>query len=196
MPLPQIAQSSLDLPVIDWAGRSRRYLNSGELEVLIALVASVSPRTVVEIGCNEGRTARAILDYVHGIESYIGVDVPPSYAPELLPVQRYEVPQQPGHLAAQDERFVLMVRPRGSRDLNPTDVPPADAVFIDGDHSAAGVVYDTGFARRITRPGGIIIWHDYHALGTVDVKRILDAYYRQGDQIFHVANTWLAFERR
>lgn len=196
MPLPQIAQSSLDLPVIDWAGRSRRFLNSGELEVLIALVASVAPCTVVEIGCNEGRTARAILDHVHTVENYFGIDVPPSYAPQLLPVQRAEVPRHPGHLAAQDDRFVLMLRPRGSRDLTPSDMPGADAVFIDGDHSAAAVVYDTGLARRIVRPGGIIIWHDYHDLGTVDVKRILDAYYRQGDPIFHVANTWLAFERR
>jgi len=195
MTLPQVAQSSLSLPSIDWSKRPRRYLNAGELEVLIALVASVSPKHVLEFGVNEGRTAAAILEYVPGIVQYVGVDVLSGYVTPL-PVQRNEVPERPGHLAAHDPRFHLILRPDGSRNLRPTDLVEFDAVFIDGDHSARGVIHDTALARGVLRPGGIIIWHDYHNLGTVHVREVLHQMHAEGDSIFHVANTWLAFERR
>ena len=91
MPLPQIPQSSLDLPAIDWTRRPRRYMNPGELEVLIALIASVNPRDVLEFGVNEGRTAAAILEHVPTVIQYTGVDVEPGYVTPL-PAQRREVP--------------------------------------------------------------------------------------------------------
>lgn len=130
-----------------------------------------------------------------GIQQYVGVDVLPGYVTPL-PVQRNEVPNQPGHLAAHDDRFYLMLRERGSHDLHAFDLIEYDAVFIDGDHSVRGVIHDTALARNVVRPGGIIIWHDYHDLGTVGVAHALEQYRTQGDQIFHVQDTWLAFERR
>ncbi len=39
---------------------TRRFMNPGELEVLVALIGSVKPETVIEIGVNEGRTAKAM----------------------------------------------------------------------------------------------------------------------------------------
>ena len=38
----------------------------------------------------------------------------------------------------------------------------ADVVFIDGDHTRAGVRFDIQEARRIVKPGGIIAGHDFH----------------------------------
>ena len=35
-----------------------------------------------------------------------------------------------------------------------------DLVFIDGDHTTTGVVYDIGCALQLTRPGGVIAVHD------------------------------------
>jgi predicted O-methyltransferase YrrM len=194
MSLPTGPQSRLDVRPIDWAGLPRRYMNPGELEVLITLVRSVSPRHVIEIGVNAGRTAKAILANVPGIECYTGIDVPLGYVPEKA-VQRYEVPANPGELVKDDPRFHLVVRPRGSLDLTPQDLPLADAVFIDGDHGRVAVEHDSALAGAIVRPGGIIIWHDYHDLGTVDVKPVLDALHRDGRDIVHVEGTWLAFER-
>jgi predicted O-methyltransferase YrrM len=195
MPLPQIAQSLLRPISIDWSKRPRRYLNTGELEALIALIGSVNPTHVLEIGVNEGRTAAAVLEYVPTIQQYVGIDVMPGYVTPLS-IQRNEVPDQPGHLAAHDDRFHLITRPHGSRDIRAFDLVQFDAVFIDGDHSAAGVAHDTGLARASLRPGGIVVWHDYHTLGTVGVPTVLEQYSAQGDQIYHVAGTWLAFERR
>jgi predicted O-methyltransferase YrrM len=74
-------------------------------------------------------------------------------------------------------------------------LPPADAVFIDGDHGCLAVEHDSALARALVRPGGIIVYHDYHELGTVDVKPVLDLLHRGGRNIEHVEGTWLAFER-
>lgn len=68
-------------------------------------------------------------------------------------------------------------------------------MFIDGDHSRAGVEHDTMLARAMVRPGGIIVWHDYHHFGTVDVRDVLDEMWQAGADIVHVEGTWLAYER-
>jgi len=193
MSLPTVPQSRFDVRPIDWAGLPRRYMNHGELEVLIALVRSVSPRHVIEIGVNTGRTAKAILANVPDIEHYTGVDVMPGYVPEKA-VQRHEVPANPGELVKDDARFELVLLRRGSLDLTPQDLPPADAIFIDGDHGRAAVEHDSALARSIVRPGGIIIYHDFHELGTVDVKPVLEALHHDGRDIVHVEGTWLAYE--
>jgi predicted O-methyltransferase YrrM len=170
-------------------------MNKGELETLIALVRSVCPHHVMEFGVNVGRTAKAIMANVDGIERYTGIDVAPGYVPAKA-VQRNEVPAHPGAMVAADPRFHLVVSPRGSLDLTAADLTPCDAVFIDGDHGREAVMHDTALARAVVRPGGIIVWHDYHGLGTVDVKDVLDEMHQAGDVIYRVDNTWLAFERK
>src|SRR5262245_41932315 len=148
---------------IDWTGLPRRFLHPGELEILIALMRLVRhPRRAVEIGVNEGRTAAAALRSLPDLECYIGVDVRPGYVPSC-PVQRNERPARPGHYAERDPRFRLILGPRGSLDLMPHDLGgEADIMFIDGDHGCVAVEHDSALALDIVRPGGIIIWHDYH----------------------------------
>jgi predicted O-methyltransferase YrrM len=195
--LPSVPKSSLDVQPIDWRGLPTAYMdvNEGELETLIALVRSVSPRHVIEFGVNVGRTAKAIMANVDGIERYTGIDVPLGYV-QSLPVQRDSAVANPGEMVLSDPRFHLIVRPRGSLDLTPVDLAPCDAAFIDGDHSREGVAHDSMLARALVRPGGIIVYHDYHELGSVDVKDVLDEMHLAGDVIYRVENTWLAFERK
>jgi predicted O-methyltransferase YrrM len=193
MPLPKIPRSALDVRPIDWTGLPRRFLNPGELETLIALVRSVAPRSVLEIGVNVGRTAKAILDNVPGIETYQGVDVLPGYVPSK-DVQKNERADDPGEFVKADARFELILRARGSLDLSVADLKSCDVAFIDGDHGRDGVTHDTALARQIVRPGGIIIWHDYHDLGTVDVREVLDEFGAAGEEIFHIDGTWIAYQ--
>jgi predicted O-methyltransferase YrrM len=192
--LPSVSRSSLDVQPIDWRGLPRRFMNDGELETLIALIRSVRPRHVIEFGVNVGRTAKAILANVPGIERYTGIDVPFGHVPAKA-VQRNETPLRAGAMVSADPRFQLVVRPRGSLGLIAADLAPCDAAFIDGDHGREAVLHDTALARALVRPGGIIIWHDYHDLGTVDVKAVLDDMSQIGDTIMHVEQTWLAYER-
>lgn len=196
--LPKIPQSRLDLPEINWSGipldQRKRFLNPGEAEVLIALVRSINPQCMWEIGVNEGRTARLFLDNVESLESYIGFDVLPGYMTSRQ-VQRREVPARPGWMAAEDPRFLMRLSARGSLDFAPGVLPPVDVVFIDGDHGKQAVEHDTRLARAALRPGGLIIWHDYHGLPTVDVREVLEAQHAAGAPIEHVEDTWIAFEQ-
>lgn len=168
-------------------------MNKGELEVLAALVESADPVRVVEIGVNEGRTSRYLLDNVPTIRSLIGIDCEPTYTPACA-VQRREYPQKPGHLAKDDPRFRLMLKPRGSLDVGATEIGVCKVFFIDGDHGREAVINDTRLAHACMPQGGIIIWHDYHNHGTVDVADVLEAMYATGADIKYVEGTWLAFQ--
>src|SRR5215831_7707216 len=136
-----------------------KYLGDVELGLLVTLVASVKPRVMIEIGVNEGRTATQILGVISTLERYIGIDVPPGTEP-TLECQRTEVPHSAGVFASADPRFWLLVRERGSLAVGPQDLEPADAIFIDGDHSAKAVTHDSFLSRSLVRPNGIVIWHD------------------------------------
>jgi len=170
-------------------------MNPGELDVLTALVKSVNPVRVIEFGCNIGRTAAVLLREIHSIKQYVGIDVPLGYVPNCA-VQKLEVPVHPGQLVENDYRFSLLLRQNGTLDIEPDDLRYANAVFIDGDHSYKCVMHDTILATKILAPGGIIVWHDYHELGTVQVKEALEELQDMGRKIIHVEGTWLAYERR
>lgn len=184
-----IDKAELPIRPIDWHGLHRNYLNSGEMEIIVALVNEVGARTMVEIGCRDGRTARVLLDNVATLERYIGIDVPMDYHP-VITEQRKEMVADPGHYANDDSRFELAIHPHGSLDL--IKLEPCDAVFIDGDHSKRVVAHDSAIAWGAMRDKGVIIWHDYqndHINDVTDVLRKL------GWPIKHVAGTWLAFLR-
>lgn len=179
----------------DVAGLPTRYFNPGELETLLYLFESVAPKVIVEIGVNNGRNPAAALRNFPDLVQYVGVDVPPGYAFKMA-VQKNEVPQVPGQLALHDPRFKLLLRRRGSFDLSASELPSADAVFIDGDHSREAVLNDYSLARSIVRRGGIIIFHDDNGSDRVEVTPTLNALCDEGAPIQHVADTWLSFERR
>jgi len=184
---------SFDAPSAKLPEFAPRYFNPGELDRLVALVASVSPRTVIEFGCNEGRAAATLLLNVPSIERYVGIDVLPGYV-TIKECQRKEVPAEPGKYARSDPRFQLILRPRGAFDLVPEDLPLADVAFIDADHSRAGVLNDYDLAKVVVRKGGIVIFHDDNGLREVEVSETLDELAEGGAPIAHIANTWFAFE--
>jgi len=169
-------------------------MNPGELETLVELIGSVKPKGVLEFGVNTGRTAKVLMDNIPSIERYQGVDVPVGYQTSKE-VQRREVPVNPGSMVENYPQFELILRPRGSLDLTVADLALCDAAFIDGDHGYEAVLHDTLLSTTLVRPGGIIVWHDYHELGTVDVKRALDELYASGEKLTHVEGTWFVYQR-
>jgi predicted O-methyltransferase YrrM len=170
-------------------GTPRQYMNPGEQEVLLALVDRVMPEVMVEVGVNIGLTAKAVLRHVTSVNRYIGIDVQQDYQFEL-PIQQGELPNAPGLLVQRDPRFLLILRNSGA------ELPQSsDVVFIDGDHGRHSVLQDSLWAASIVRAGGMIIWHDYRN-PVVQVTEVLDELYDAGRPIYHVHDTWLAFERR
>ncbi len=158
MLLQQIDKSTLtpSPTPVDLSDLPIKYMNPGELDVLVALVRSGPHRRVIEFGCNLGRTAKVLLREIPTIMQYVGIDVLPGYQPEMR-TQRREIPQNPGILAADDHRFSLILRENGTLDLGPDDLRWADVVFIDGDHSYKVVMRDTVLATKVLTPRGIII---------------------------------------
>jgi|GEM_PF-2985191 len=177
------------------AGGRHLYSSPADRAVILALCRAFRPQVVVEIGVQRGCTARMLLDNGPWIQAYIGIDVPPGTITPL-PGQLTEVPAVAGDLAAADPRFRAIVRPHGTADLTPADLPIADMVFIDDDHSEAGVTRSTALARAILRPGGICVWHDY-VNSTVEVAQVIDNLnYLEGDHICLVDGSWMCFEIR
>ena len=169
------------------------YMSAIELGSIVALLQRVGAKSVLEIGVNEGRTAKALLDQMPQLERYVGVDVLPGYKFARTRQDR-EVPSVPGRFALPESRFELLLRARGAFDLRAEDLGSFDAVFIDGDHGLEAVRHDTELARSIVRPGGVILWHDYCNPYTPDVRVVLDELRRARRDVRRVAGTWLAFE--
>jgi len=58
-----------------------------------------------------------------------------------------------------------------------------DLVFVDADHEADRVAFDTALALQMLKPGGVIAWHDWDMptvrqgaarMGTWEVKRVVN----------------------
>lgn len=175
---------------INGSGTARPYMQPGEQEVLLTLLAQVKPKVMVEIGVNVGRTAQAVLREIDSIERYIGIDVVAEYQFEVT-AQQIERPSTPGLLVKDDPRFKLLLRDRDT-DLGKL---VADVVFIDGDHGAHAVRQDSEWAAEVTREGGMVIWHDY-GNPTVEVTEVLHQLKREGRELIHVIGTWLVYELR
>lgn len=185
MSLPVVSKAEFDV-----VGHTiRQYMHPGEENVLLALINTVRPRTMVEIGCNIGLTAKAVLDGVKTITRYTGVDVGPKYRFEIGAQQSEWVPD-PGRLVRNDPRFELIIR-----DGNDLRLLACDVAFIDGDHGHDAVWRDTMIAVDIVLPRGLIIWHDY-GNPTVEVTGVLDKLHANGRDIRTIEGTWLAYERR
>jgi predicted O-methyltransferase YrrM len=166
-------------------------MNADELALVVGLARSVAPKVLFEFGCNRGETSKALLDNLPTLERLIGVDVPFG-TQTALSCQLNEVPAIPGMYSAGDPRFWLLVQERGTLALGPQDLEPCDAVFIDGDHGHQAVMHDSHLARALTRPGGIILWHDWHN-ESVEVTEVLEQLSNQGWPIKGIQGTWLAF---
>jgi predicted O-methyltransferase YrrM len=179
-------------PMLDWCGLHQEYLNPGEMGLIIGLLNRVKARTMVEIGCRDGRTAKVLLNNVPSLEYYLGVDVPMDYRPGLR-VQVREMVVDPGCYALDDERFELLIKPRGSLDLK--ELPYSDAIFVDGDHSYKVVMHDSIMALEAVTRTGIVIWHDYTSRHLDDVTDALNKL-SETWEIQHITGTWLAFYQR
>jgi len=185
MKLPDVTVES------NWNSQSvRSYMITGELELLLTLIESVNPKSMIEFGVNEGRTALAVLAIFPDITRYVGVDVAFDHQLEI-PAQQIEVPRHPGHMVAGNPRFKLIIREND--DVFDSMIDSFDVAFIDGDHGFNAVIKDHKLAMRLVRKGGLIVHHDYDN-SSVQSTEALDELYAQGHKLNHVKGCWLAYE--
>jgi hypothetical protein len=169
---------------------SHNNMSLPDITMLIELVQRVQPVSILEIGVNEGCTARQILDNVTSIESYTGVDLSDrGKHSEYLTHNAHIVPPMPAKEVWANPKFRLILKPHGSFDLTAQELGPYDVVFIDGDHMLWGIMHDTGLAKRIAKK--LIIWHDYLDL---EAKPFVDCL-RSYLSIVHIPGTTLAYSK-
>lgn len=141
-----------------------------EFEQLVEFARGLKPRIVVEIGTADGGTLLAWCRIAR--EMVVSVDQPLNtqnwgYAPvrqRLYQELRYDRPELKLHLLFGDShapstRQLAQDRLGGQK---------ADLLFIDGDHSYAGVRRDYELWRDLVRPGGYIVLHDILPSGRQD----------------------------
>lgn len=168
-----------------------------DLVPLLSILAARTPRSVLEIGTARGLTARRALDRFPFVKKWVGIDMPPSLA-KRRGVSAAELEGTRGQYGMEDRRYVALILPHGTADVEETpraSLGAFNAVYIDGDHSAAGVERDTQIAAACVTQGkgSLIIWHDYN-----DTQGAVAPFLRGlagsiGADLVHVAGSAIVF---
>lgn len=122
-----------------------------ELARALELVRSVSPRTVVEIGCDRGGTLYAWCETGARVYGITLADNGAATGGSGLALENHGA-------------FVLIGdshdphMPTALRSV--MEGEPLDVLVIDGDHAAAGVRADLAAYGPLVEPGGLILLHD------------------------------------
>lgn len=122
----------------------------GELAGLLDMLEQVKPQVITEIGCDAGGTLWA-WSQLPGPPRVIGVDLPGgAYSAAAFPeTHGAELIIGNSHHKGTFARLQAAL----GGDL-------ADMLFIDADHTYAGVASDYHGYRPLVRPGGLIVFHD------------------------------------
>jgi len=124
-----------------------------EITGFLELAAKERPRTVCEIGTAKGGTTFLLGQALPTTELLIGVDRFIRRRPRL------------GFFTRPGQSVLLLDGDSGSGETldqvkNALGGRPLDLLFIDGDHTFAGVARDFHVYRDLVREGGLIAFHD------------------------------------
>lgn len=138
--------------------------------VLMKLAAATQPRSIVELGSYRGYSARALLENARPDATLVAVDIDPQHGEAYRGTA----------LSDRIDRRVGAI----SLDLfEPEELGSFDLVFVDADHRHDAVVNDTEVARRLVRPDGTLLWHDYanwgYFTGDCQVPEVLNELSRE-----------------
>jgi predicted O-methyltransferase YrrM len=136
--------------------------NPRELRRFLNEVAALTPRTVVEIGTAAGGVLYCLSQLAHRDALLVSIDVPGGHYGEGQDEEECKLfttfvgPRQ--RLAfIRDRSFHYSTR----QDLTALlDGRKIDLLFIDGDHSYAGVKSDFEMYGSLVAPGGMVAFHD------------------------------------
>ena len=166
--------STLELSLTATPAREHA-LPSDEYFCLAALARSSEPSLAFEIGTNRGRSTRLIAEMAPEHAKVYTLDLPPE---RMLDGKCFK--EARGEFIGEEFRN----HPARSKitqlygDSKTFDFSPfhgrCDFIFIDGDHSYEGVKADTDHALKMLKPGGIIVWDDYHPVYGPGVMRCLE----------------------
>jgi predicted O-methyltransferase YrrM len=124
-----------------------------EIEALIERLRILRPRTIVEIGTHKGGNSFLFCHALPTPTCMVGVDLCVQNAEKLIYFTRRGQCYHALHGDSQTTAMQLRVQSRLAGQ-------PIDFLFIDGDHSHAGVKTDFDLYAPLVRSGGLIALHD------------------------------------
>lgn len=178
-------------PVIAFRQHGVPPVNTGprDLVPLCSLARAIDARRILEVGCHVGAGTLSL-----------------ALACPDATIVTYDIKPDAGRLI---EGAEPALRDRIERRITsfPTDrdrlqgEPAYDFIYIDGDHTHAGVKADTELALTRLAPGGIIAWHDYchrgheWVYGTNRVPEYLNTL-AERLPLRHIAGSWMVAWQR
>lgn len=176
-----------------------------ELCKISLIVSYTKPRTIFEFGTFNGNTTlQMAMNSPRSCEIYT-LDIPPVEAAALnLDEIDQRVAQKTGAFQFQvghyfkgtkfESKITQLWGDSAAFDFSPY-YGQMEVVFIDAAHAYDYVKSDTENALRMLKPGGVILWHNYHDIIDPDVTKCLYEYAKSGLPIKHLRNTVLAAYR-
>ena len=150
-----------------------------EMRFLHRLASTVKNQTIIELGTHCGKSALVMADAIkngHGIVLAMDkfgksngwdADAGKKYTDTL------EVAKEGAKKLELSKHIIFL---KGDFKKTQSIVhAQAGMVFIDGDHTKAGIEYNTEFALRVLEKGGIIAYHDYNNKSWPETKKAIDA---------------------
>lgn len=150
-----------------------------------------STERIIEIGSFRGRSTRAMADNTNGTIHVVDHWLPPADPRDMAADDIYHYGVDALHSNWRDNLSdhlasgrVVMTRAHSMKAaalMARDGEPPADLVFIDGDHSFIGCLSDILAYERFVKRGGRIGGHDYTTEVHPGVKAAVDL--RFGDEV-------------
>lgn len=174
---PGIEDMEVPLGVID---EETAHVNQVDKPYVLAMAKYKRAKKIFEFGTKFGQMSFYFAS-LHSEISVTTLDLPPEQAPDSRIGCCFKDTETAGR--------IRQIRSNSHE----WDAAPfkdqMDFIFIDGDHSYAGVKNDTAKAFEMLAPGGIIVWHDFAQKSNELVRFISD--FTQGTPLFHVKKTCL-----
>jgi predicted O-methyltransferase YrrM len=187
-------EDDLRVLVSPFAGRFGN-VKQHEMILICAAARYLHARRIVEFGTFDGLTTWHLAVNCPDAE-VLTIDLPLDHSARSSPVHDRGVGKIHGvavgsHFQGTQEAGRIEQVLCDSMDFDPAPLAGSvDLTFIDASHEYHHVMNDTDKALIMTRPGGLIVWHDYSKWWP-GVQRCLDALSKDRD-VFQVAGTALA----
>ena len=174
---PGILDTTVRLSAREWR-REAGMLPLPELVMLAAICAHLRPRVVLEIGTYLGSSTLALASNSPAEAEIYTLDLPPSMQETRYPLEIGSIRGTPFRLgeryqgSAVEGKIRQLTGDSASFDFSPW-YGRAEVIFVDGNHAYENVRADSRNAFRCLRPGGVIVWDDYHPQYGPGVMRAL-----------------------
>lgn len=150
---PDLGSVSIPIGVIH---QESHHANHTDMVYVCGMASAAGASRIFEFGTYRGQTTCGLASACKDAKIFT-LNLPPDDDPRYAPYIGMYIARSPDR-----DRITQIFSDSRSFDTTPYRAS-MDYIFIDGDHSYAGVKNDAEKALQLLKPGGIIVWHDYAA---------------------------------